>query len=40
MEVYGISEITRNLFLWNGTYVVMDVETENRVAEDFNSTKF
>ena len=25
VEVYGISEITRNLFLWNGTRVTMDV---------------
>lgn len=25
VEVYGISEITRNLFLWNGTQVRVDV---------------
>ncbi len=40
VEVYGISEITRNLYLWNGTYVKMDIETKDRVAEDFNYTKF
>lgn len=39
VEVYGISEITRNLFLWNGTRVTMDVETKDRLAEDKNRTK-
>jgi len=31
VEVYGISEITRNLFLWNGTQVRVDVETKDRL---------
>lgn len=39
VEVYGISEITRNLYLWNGTRVTMDVETKDRLAEDKNRTK-
>lgn len=39
MEVYGISEITRNLYLWNGTRVTMDVETKDRLLEDKNRTK-
>jgi hypothetical protein len=39
VEVYGISEITRNLYLWNGTRVTMDVETKNRLAADKNNTK-
>ena len=38
VEVYGISEITRNLYLWNGTRVTMDVETKDRLAEDKNRT--
>lgn len=39
VEVYGISEITRNLYLWNGTRVTMDVETKDRLLEDKNRTK-
>lgn len=31
VEVYGISEITRDLFLWNGTRVKMDVATKDRL---------
>ena len=39
VEVYGISEITRDLYLWNGTRVTMDVATKDRLAEDKNNTK-
>lgn len=39
VEVYGISEITRDLFLWNGTRVKMDVATKDRLADDLNNTK-
>lgn len=39
VEVYGISEITRHLYLWNGTRVTMDVETKDRLAEDKKNTK-
>lgn len=39
VEVYGISEITRDLFLWNGTRVKMDVATKDRLGEDLNRTK-
>lgn len=38
VEVYGIANITRNLYLWNGTYVTLDVETKDRLAEDKNNT--
>ena len=39
VEVYGISEITRDLFLWNGTRVKMYVATKDRLAEDLKNTK-
>jgi hypothetical protein len=37
--VYGISGIKRNLFLWNGTRVVIDVESKDRLPEDANNIK-
>jgi len=40
VEVYGISEITRDLFLWNGTQVKMDVATKDRLAEDLKNVKY
>lgn len=39
VEVYGISEITRNLFLWNGTQVRVDVETKDRLPQDLPNVK-
>lgn len=39
VEVYGISEITRNLFLWNGTQVRVDVQTKDRLPQDLPNVK-
>lgn len=38
VAVYGISEITRFLYLWNGTKVRLDVATKDRLYEDTNNT--
>lgn len=39
VEVYGISGIKRNLFLWNGTSVIVDIETKEKLPEDANNTQ-
>ena len=40
VEVYGISEITRDLYLYNGTQIKMDVATKDRLYTDLKSVKY